>query len=112
MSLYAKIKAAQDAKDIEGYLACLHDDFVFVRHQSGTEVTKAEWVPTVTAMMESSSLEFSKQRCLYENSEIMVEHSFMKFPEHCTTFKLLHRPLLSSKWQILIFTSVVCPAIT
>ena len=81
MSLYEKIKAAQDAKDVEGYLACLHADFVFVRHQSGTEVTKAEWVPTVTAMMESSSLEFSKQRCLYENSEIMVEHSFMKFPD-------------------------------
>ena len=81
MSLYAKIKAAQDAKDVEGYLACLHDDFVFVRHQSGTELTKAEWMPTVTAMMESSSLEFNKQRCLYENSEIMVEHSFMKFPD-------------------------------
>jgi len=26
-------------------------------------------------------LEFSKQRCLYENDEIMVEHSFMKFPD-------------------------------
>ena len=81
MSLYAKIKATQDAKDVEGYLACLHDDFVFVRHQSGTEVTKAEWVPTVTAMMESSSLEFSKHRCVYEHSEIMVEHSFMQFPD-------------------------------
>ena len=81
MSLYAKIKAAQDAKDVEGYLACLHDDFVFVRHESGTEVTKAEWMPTVTARMESSSWEFSKQRCLYENSEIMMEHSFMKFPD-------------------------------
>ena len=81
MSLYAKIKEAQDAKDVVGYLACLHEDFVFVRHQSGTELTKAEWMPTVTAMMESSSLEFNKQRCLYENSEIMVEHSFMKFPD-------------------------------
>ena len=81
MSLYAKIKEAQDAKDVVGYLACLHDDFVFLRHQSGTELTKAEWMPTVTAMMESNSLEFSKQRCLYENSEIMVEHSFMKFPD-------------------------------
>jgi hypothetical protein len=59
----------------------LHVDFVFVRHQSGTEVTKAEWMPSVTAMMESSSLEFSKQRRLYENSEIIAEHSFMKFPD-------------------------------
>ena len=81
MSLYKKIKAAQDAKDVDGYLACLHDDFVFVRHQSGTEVTKTEWTPTVTAMMESSALGFSNQRCLYENDDIMVEHSLMKFPD-------------------------------
>ena len=32
MSLFEKIKASQDAKDVVGYLACLHDDFVFVRH--------------------------------------------------------------------------------
>ena len=81
MSLYEKIKAAQDAKDVEGYLGCLHDGFVFVRHESGIEVTKAEWVPTVTAMMESTSVEFSKQLCLYENSEIMVEHLLMTFAD-------------------------------
>jgi len=40
MSLYQKIKAAQDNKDLDGYLDCLHEDFVFVRHQSGTEVIK------------------------------------------------------------------------
>ena len=40
MSLYSKVKAAQDAKDMEAYLACLHDDFIFVRHQSGTEISK------------------------------------------------------------------------
>lgn len=81
MSLYDKIKAAQDAKDLEGYLACLHSDFIFVRHKSGTEVNKNEWIPILTSMMESDALEFSKQRCLYENQDIMVEHSFMKFPD-------------------------------
>lgn len=81
MSLYKKIRAAQDNKDIEGYLDCLHEDFVFVRHQSGTEVSKSDWMPTLTAMMESDALSFNNQRCLYENKEIMVEHSFMKFPD-------------------------------
>ena len=81
MSLYSKIKSAQDAKDMEAYLACLHDDFIFVRHQSGTEISKTDWIPILTAMMESDALEFSKQRCLYENDDIMVEHSFMKFPD-------------------------------
>ena len=77
MSLYKKIKAAQDSKDLEGYLDCLHEDFVFVRHQSGVEVSKSDWKPTLTAMMESDALSFSNQRCIYENEEIMVEHSFM-----------------------------------
>ena len=81
MSLYSKVKAAQDAKDMEAYLACLHDDFIFVRHQSGTEISKTDWIPILTTMMESDALEFSKQRCLYENEDIMVEHSFMKFPD-------------------------------
>jgi ketosteroid isomerase-like protein len=81
MSLYEKIKSAQDSKDIDMYLACLHKDFVFVRHQSGTEVSKADWTPTVTQMMQSDALQFHDQRCLYENDEIMVEHSVMKFPD-------------------------------
>ena len=81
MSLYAKLKAASDARDVTAYLDCLHDDFVFVRHQAGTEVSKAEWIPTVTAMMDSAALSFENQRCLYENDEIMVEHSFMTFPD-------------------------------
>ncbi|WP_040820184.1 nuclear transport factor 2 family protein [Thalassobium sp. R2A62] len=81
MSLYEKIKSAQDSKDIDMYLTCLHKDFVFVRHQSGTEVSKADWTPTVTQMMQSDALQFHDQRCLYENDEIMVEHSVMKFPD-------------------------------
>jgi hypothetical protein len=32
-------------------------------------------------MMESDTLSFSNQRCLYENEEIMVEHSLMTFPD-------------------------------
>jgi hypothetical protein len=62
MSLYAKIKAAEDARDVDAYLTCLHDDFVFVRHQSVTEVTKADWAPTVTAMMERSFVSKLVQR--------------------------------------------------
>ncbi len=81
MSLYKKLKHAQDTKDADAYLDCLHEDFVFVRHQSGTQVNKADWTPTVTAMMASDELEFNNQRCLYENEDILVEHSFMKFAD-------------------------------
>ena len=81
MSVYQKVRAAQDKKDIDGFLSCLHDEFAFVRHQSGTEVSKEDWKPTLTTMMQSDALVFHNQRCLYENNEIMVEHSLMTFPD-------------------------------
>lgn len=68
-----------DNIDAQAYLVLLHDDFVFVRHQTGGEVTKAEWAPTLTAMMESAALETSNERCIYENDDIIVSHQFLEF---------------------------------
>ena len=81
MSLYEKMKAASDNRDVEAWLDCIHDDFVFVRHQTGAEMSKEEWTPMVTAMMQSDQLEIKNQRCIYENEEILVTHSMMDFPD-------------------------------
>ena len=81
VSLYEKMKAASDNRDVEAWLDCIHDDFVFVRHQSGAEMSKEEWTPMVTAMMQSDQLEIKNQRCIYENEEILVTHSMMDFPD-------------------------------
>ena len=81
MSLYEKMKAASDNRDVEAWLDCIHDDFVFVRHQTGADMSKEEWTPMVTAMMQSDQLEIKNQRCIYENEEILVTHSMMNFPD-------------------------------
>ena len=81
MSLYESLKQASDNKDVQAYLDLLHDDYVFVRHQTNTEVNKLDWTPVVTAMMQSDALEVLNARCLYENSEILVMHQVMKFPD-------------------------------
>ena len=81
MSLYEKLKTASENRDVEAYLDCIHDDFVFVRHQSGAELSKEEWTPMLTAMMQSDKLEINNQRCIYENEEILVSHSMMNFPD-------------------------------
>ena len=73
MSLYEKMKAASDNRDVEAWLDCIHDDFVFVRHQTGAEMSKEEWTPMVTAMMQSDQLEIKNQRCIYENEEILSD---------------------------------------
>ena len=81
MSLYEKMKAASDNRDVEAWLDCIHDDFVFVRHQTVAVLCKEEWTPMVTAMMQSDQLEIKNQRCIYENEEILVTHSMMNFPD-------------------------------
>ena len=72
MSLYEKMKTASENRDVDTWLECIHDDFVFVRHQTGAEMSKEEWTPMVTAMMQSDQLEIKNQRCIYENDEILV----------------------------------------
>ncbi len=81
MSLYEKMKTASENRDVDAYLECIHDDFVFVRHQSGAEMNKEEWTPMLTSMMQSDKLEINNQRCIYENDEILVTHSMMNFPD-------------------------------
>ena len=81
MSLYEKMKKASENRDVDAWLECIHDDFVFVRHQTGAEMSKEEWTPMVTAMMQSDQLEINNQRCIYENEEILVTHSMMNFPD-------------------------------
>ena len=75
------MNTASDNRDVEAWLDCIHDDFVFVRHQTGAEMSKDEWTPMVTAMMQSDQLEIKNQRCIYENEEILVTHSMMNFPD-------------------------------
>ena len=40
MSLYEKMKTASENRDVDAWLECIHDDFVFVRHQTGAEMSK------------------------------------------------------------------------
>ena len=81
MSLYDRMNQTTEARDVDGYLDLLHDDYVFVRHQSGTEVSKADWEPTMRTMMESDALVIHSNRCLYENDDILVMHQVMGFPD-------------------------------
>ena len=84
MSIYQKMIKVLEECDVEGYLDLLHDDYVFVRHQSDQMVSKEDWTPTVSGMfnaMKESNLKFEKNRCLYENNEILVMHSIGNFPD-------------------------------
>jgi|TARA_B100002051_G_C16520996_1_gene527723 hypothetical protein len=84
MTLYDKIELSRQKKDAEQYLDLLHEDYEFIRHQSGTSVNKEEIGDLVRFMMSSNDLEVRSPRCIYENEDIIVEHSVMDFPDGTT----------------------------
>ncbi len=81
MSIYNQMKAAGDVKDADKLIAFYADDYAFVRHQTNTTMSKADMLGIFKSMMESDKFKISAERCLYENDDVIVEHSIMDFPD-------------------------------
>jgi ketosteroid isomerase-like protein len=81
MKLHKAIKKAFDEKDIEALMSLYHEDFEFIRHQSGTTLKKPEYRELNSRMLSDASFTEVMHRCIYENDEILVEHSVMRFQD-------------------------------
>lgn len=81
MALFEKMNAAIAKNDTDAYLALYDDEAVFVRHQSGTTMTKAEFAEMVRRLAASDDAEIGQRRCLYENGDILVVHSVNGYPD-------------------------------
>jgi ketosteroid isomerase-like protein len=81
MSIYTELKKAIDNRDIEAWIKIYHDDYIFIRHQSGTKMNREEFLEMGEKMMSNKALTFNNSRCIYENDDILVEHSVMGFPD-------------------------------
>ena len=94
MSLFTKIQTAIQSNNAEQLNDLYHDKFEFVRHQTGTSMNKNEIVGMILKMFSSGAMTQEKHRCLYENDEVLIEHSFMQFPD-------------GSKEAVLVFHQIV-----
>ena len=65
--------------DLSNYLDLLHDDFTVVFHKSGNLFSKEEWFSMVGGMFDNKEFVFGSSRCVYEKSEIVVDHGFMSY---------------------------------
>ena len=81
MKLHKAIKKANDEKDIEALMPFYHEDFEFIRHQSGTSLNKSEYRVMISAMWTQTNLNEVMHRCIYENDEILVEHSVIRYQD-------------------------------
>ena len=76
--LYEKLMSAWKACDISSWRSCYHEDYTFVSHANGTTMSAGDMSDEMMlGMMQTTTLE--KQRCIYEDENILVEHSFATF---------------------------------
>ena len=100
MSVYKNIISSFDDCSVQSYSNLLHEDYVFIRHQSGQTVSKTEWNPVVTGMfdaMREEKLKFEENRCIYENEDILVMHSIGHFPDGTKEAIMAVHTLLNGK---------------
>ena len=72
-----------EERDADALIGLLHEDFAFVRHQSGASLNKAQMSELMRQMV-SNNVVPKAQRCLYENEEVLVSHGIMNFPDGTT----------------------------
>ena len=75
------MKIKIENKDFDGMMNFYHPDYSFVRHQTNTTMSLSEWFPIMKSMVESNKLEMISWKCIYENDEILIDHSVLSFPD-------------------------------
>ena len=68
---------AWDNLDIDGYLACIHEDYEITFHATGKVMRLEEFSSQIGSMMVSAK--FENRRLIYENEDILVTHSITTF---------------------------------
>ena len=84
MSFFEKWEAAFNNKDLNGMAELMHPEWTMVMHSTGKVIHLDEWKETFGKFIASDKFQRDKNRCIYENDEIMVSHSFVTFPNGTT----------------------------
>ena len=71
MSVFEKWLKGVEERNADALIDLLHEDFEFVRHQTGTSMNKDEMSNMIKGMYETGRLEIVSTRCIYENEEIL-----------------------------------------
>ena len=81
--LYDVMAKAKVDRDIGAFNSCYHDDWEFKFHSSGRIVRRGDNTDEQT-LERWDTFKVENDRCLYENEDILVTHSFVHFPNGST----------------------------
>ena len=74
MSFYAKWEAAMENQDLDRMMELTHPEFTMVLHSTGKVIHADEWKETRGKENVSGQIRRDKNRCIYENDDIVVAH--------------------------------------
>jgi hypothetical protein len=97
MSIYEQRNKAIEANDADLFNDTLHDDFIFVSHLDGSSMNRSEAAEMFTGMMTNDSFEIHNMRCLYENSDVLVDHAVYSFPDNTKEAVLAYHEIKNGK---------------
>ena len=78
MKFSEKWLKAYESRDRDAFGDLIDDDFAYIRHQSGKEITKDEMLNIWSS--DGPRPERRNYRIIYENDDIVVSHQFIDFP--------------------------------
>tara|TARA_B100000945_G_C20277546_1_gene547013 strand:+ start:442 stop:810 length:369 start_codon:yes stop_codon:yes gene_type:complete len=81
MGIYEILRKSVEKNDASDYISVLDENYEFFRHQTGTTMNKEQVSSMLDSMMSNPEVVINNPRCIYENEEILVEHSIMDFPD-------------------------------
>ena len=84
MSVFEKWSKGIEDRNADALIECLHDDFEFVRHQSGASMNKSQMAEMLGGFLSNDSVQTRSLPCLYENDEALVMHSVVDFADETT----------------------------
>ena len=84
MSFFEKFEAAMENRDLDAMMALMHPDWTMVMHSTGKVVQLNEWKEMFGNVISGDNFKREKVRCIYENDDIMISHSFITFPNGTT----------------------------
>lgn len=81
MPIFDSMNDAVENRDADAYLDLFAEDAVFVRHQTGTQMTKSDFGNMIRKMTASDDMNMGSRRKIYENDDILVVHSINEYPD-------------------------------
>jgi hypothetical protein len=82
MKIYKALKVVIEAGNHDQIMSFYHENFEFIRHQTGTAMNKAEFGSMIANYNSASNTSSTvMSRCMYENDDIIVDHSVTRFPD-------------------------------